>query len=59
MEIVKKFLKGVPVEMIIAVVRGHLLGSLKNPSSKGYKAAKAELVALAKDVQEKWPEDFE
>ena len=59
MEIVKKFLKGVPVDLVVAVVRRELLGSLKNSSSKAYKAAKAELVALAKDVMEKWPDDFE
>lgn len=59
MEIVKKFLKGVDIHFVIAFVRQYGLGSLKNPASKGYKAAKEELVGLAKDVQEKWPDEFE
>lgn len=53
MDIVKKFLKGVPVDLIVGVVRGHLLGSLKNEKSKGYQAAKKELVALAGNEAER------
>ncbi len=59
MDLVKLFLKGVPVDLIVGVVRSHLLGTLKNPSSKAYQAAKKELVALAKDVMRKWPDEFE
>lgn len=57
-EIVRKFLKGVPVELIVGFLRQHALDSLKNPSAKGYQAAQDELIALAKDVQAKWPEKF-
>ncbi|HEX8117928.1 MAG TPA: hypothetical protein VF521_11710 [Pyrinomonadaceae bacterium] len=57
-EIVKKFLKGVPVSLIAGVVNDYLLGTLKNPSSKEYQAAKTELVSLAKAVQDKWPDEF-
>lgn len=53
MDLVEKFLKGVPV----AFVRQYALDSLKNEKSKGYKAAKTELVALAKATIEKWPEE--
>jgi hypothetical protein len=58
MELVKKFLKGVPVDLIVTFVRQYALGTLKNPQSKGYQTAKSELVALAKDTMEKWPEEF-
>jgi len=56
--IVKQFLKGVPLSLIVAVLNESLLATLKNPSSKEYQAAKTELVGLAKSVQEKWPDDF-
>ena len=57
MDIVKKFLTGVPGQLIIGFVRTGLLAKL-TPKTKGYATIKDELVALAKDVQEKWPSDF-